>query len=229
MLDILGAWIQSTGTTVAAIGETIIVKGDDEESAKKGLTLVALGNGIEATGNSLQAVAREKILQPSEGKTLGIFGTWLQAAGNITNVVAANQLIQGMEEGLRLDILGDIFQSFGAASEAVAYTLEEETPYTPLLIGGNTFLSIGAFLEAVGEIYILNDQVELGDQLVAFGSYVETAGATIAALGLTKNFEVEQGIRPTPLTFNEAYSNKKYPSKIKLLMGIESILILILE
>jgi hypothetical protein len=176
-----GAWIQVLGTVIAAIGETILVK---EEHV--GFRLVSLGNGIEAAGNSLQAVWAEKVSVVSEGERLRITGGWIQAAGNLTNVRAAELQFSGEEiEGLHLDVIGDSVQSIGAALEAYGASIGNAT-FKNQLTAGNTIQSLGAVLEAIGETYILKEEREIGLEITAFGSYAQAAGAVIAAVALTK-------------------------------------------
>ncbi|WP_156509953.1 DUF6944 family repetitive protein [Rossellomorea aquimaris] len=184
LILLTGAWTQVVGTVIAAIGETLVVKGEP-----LGFRLVSIGNGFEATGNSLQGVAASKLSSGSEGETFRILGDWTQAAGNMTNVVAAELQFSGEElEGLRLDVIGDTVQSIGVAFEAYGASLSDEE-FSRLLTAGNTIQSLGAAIEATGETYILNDNKEKGLQITAFGSYAQAAGATIAAIALTKQFE----------------------------------------
>ncbi|WP_175986916.1 DUF6944 family repetitive protein [Bacillus sp. Marseille-Q1617] len=181
LMILTGAWIQVLGTVIAAIGETILVK---EEHA--GFRLVSIGNGFEAAGNSLQAAGAEKASDGSEGERLRITGDWFQAAGNVTNVRAAELQFSGEEiEGLSLDVIGDSVQSIGAAFEAYGASIGDAS-FKKLLTTGNTIQSLGAALEAIGETYVLKGERALGLQITAFGSYAQAAGATIAAVALTK-------------------------------------------
>ncbi len=188
LILITGAWTQVVGTVIAAIGETMVIQEERYSQEPFGFRLVSIGNGFEAAGNSLQAVGAEKLSDGSEGETLRIVGDWIQASGNVTNVVAAELQFAGREEeGLNLDILGDTSQSIGAAFEAYGATLTD-LEFSDLLAAGNTIQSLGAALEAVGELYILNENKEIGLQITAFGSYAQAAGATIAAIALTKQY-----------------------------------------
>ncbi|WP_335869554.1 DUF6944 family repetitive protein [Bacillus sp. 2205SS5-2] len=189
LLLVTGGWIQTFGTVVSASGETLIAKEEGESIEKLALKLVLLGNGMEAFGNSLQAIGLQKGRDVSQGKSLGILGSWLQAAGNSTNVVAAGLQINDLEEdGLKLDILGDSIQSIGAAFEAVSASMSD-SEFAQIQAYGNTLLSLGAAIEGIGETFVLRKQKKIGEQIQALGSYAEAAGATLSAIALTKEFE----------------------------------------
>lgn len=188
LILLTGVWTQVVGTVIAATGETMIIREERLNQEPVGLRLVSIGNGFEAAGNSLQAVGAEKLSDGSIGETYRIIGDWIQASGNVTNVYAAELQFSGKElEGLNLDIFGDTVQSIGAGLEAYGATLSTRA-YSQLLAYGNTLQSLGATLEAVGEVYILKERKDLGLQITTFGSYAQAAGATIAAIALTKQY-----------------------------------------
>ncbi|NMH70802.1 hypothetical protein HF072_18655 [Bacillus sp. RO3] len=189
LILITGAWTQVIGTVIAAIGETVIIQEErNKQEQPIGFRLVSIGNGIEATGNALQGVGAEKLSDGSFEETIRVIGDWIQASGNATNVVAAELQFAGRElEGLNLDVLGDTVQSIGAGLEAYGATLETRE-FSDLLAAGNTLQSLGAAIEAIGEVYILKEKKDIGLQITAFGSYAQAAGATIAAIALTKQF-----------------------------------------
>lgn len=188
LILITGVWTQVVGTVIAAIGETMIIREERLDQEPLGFRLVSIGNGIEAAGNSLQAVGAEKLSDGSKGETYRVVGDWIQASGNVTNVYAAELQFAGRElEGLNLDISGDTVQSIGAGLEAYGASLSTRA-YSNLLVAGNTIQSLGAALEAVGELYILKKMKDIGLQVTTFGSYAQAAGATIAAIALTKQY-----------------------------------------
>jgi hypothetical protein len=188
LILITGVWTQVVGTVIAAIGETMIIQEERLDQEPVGFRLVSIGNGFEAAGNSLQAVGAEKLSDGSIGETYRMIGDWMQASGNVTNVIAAEIQFSGEElEGLNLDIFGDTVQSVGAGLEAFGATLSTRA-YSKLLAAGNTIQSLGAALEAIGEVYILKEMKDTGLQISAFGSYAQAAGATIAAIALTKEY-----------------------------------------
>jgi hypothetical protein len=186
LILITGVWTQVVGTVIAAIGETMIIQEERLNQEPVGFRLVSIGNGLEAVGNSFQAVGAEKLSDGSIGETYRIVGDWIQASGNVTNVLAAELEFSGEElAGLNLDIFGDVVQSAGAGLEAYGATLSTRA-YSNLLAAGNTIQSLGAALEAVGETFILKGMRGLGLQITTFGSYAQAAGATIAAIAITK-------------------------------------------
>ncbi|OXS64355.1 hypothetical protein B0G93_101241 [Bacillus sp. V-88] len=188
LILITGVWTQVVGTVIAAIGETMIIQEERLNQEPIGFRLVSIGNGFEAVGNSLQAVGAEKLSDGSIGETYRIIGDWIQASGNVTNVLAAELEFSGEElAGLNLDVFGDVVQSVGAGLEAYGATLSTRA-YSDLLASGNTIQSLGAALEAVGETFILKGMRGLGLQITTFGSYAQAAGATIAAIALTKQY-----------------------------------------
>ncbi|WP_270181342.1 DUF6944 family repetitive protein [Alkalihalobacillus sp. CinArs1] len=186
-LIVSGAWIQTIGAAVAAIGNTIAAMDRSEEDERVSSELYILGNAVEATGNSLQAVGQTKI-QESEEETLGIVGDWFQAAGNIANVVGGTIVLNDdVEEGLSIDILGDVIQSIGASFEAHSSSLLD-SDYAALIAAGQRVQSISVAIEAIGLVYIMKGKDKVGQQLIAIGSYGQTAGAALSAIGYTKEY-----------------------------------------
>ncbi|MGM7703546.1 DUF6944 family repetitive protein [Pseudalkalibacillus sp. Hm43] len=184
LLEVAGVWIQALGTFINASGQTVIVLEKDENNVE-GNSLALIGNGVEAFGNSLQAIGKTNT-EPENSD--GILGAWLQSAGNITNSYAAYQIIRGFEiEGLFLDLFGDSIQSIGAFLESLSH-LEGELIEAELASRGQLLQSFGGILEAIGVLYILKDNMAEGIQIQAFGSYAQTAGATLTAIAITKDF-----------------------------------------
>ncbi len=184
LLEVAGAWIQALGTFINASGQTVIVLEKDENNVE-GNSLALIGNGVEAFGNSLQAIGKTEI-EPENGD--GILGAWLQSAGNITNSYASYQIIRGYEtDGLYLDLFGDSIQSIGAFLESLSH-LEGDLTEAELASKGQMLQSLGAILEAIGILYILKNNLAEGIQIQAFGSYAQTAGATLTAIAITKDF-----------------------------------------
>lgn len=191
LLETAGGWIQAGGAAIVSVGGTTLASTSEDSSVEKGLKLVALGNGIEASGNALQAIGREKA-SFEKRTTLTILGAWLQAAGNITNVAAALLILDEEEEnGFKLDVVGDSVQFLGALSETAGLRSSEETPFLKTLVSGNFIQSFGLLIEAIGALYNVKGQIKLGERIKAIGNYIQTAGVTIAAIGLTEKLESE--------------------------------------
>ncbi|MGB8000153.1 MAG: hypothetical protein WCF60_08720 [Anaerobacillus sp.] len=192
LIILSGAWIQAIGAGVASIGDTIVAieaKGTVAEDI--GGDLYAIGNAIEATGNSLQAVGRANLQGDSQEKTLGILGSWLQAAGNISNVIGGSQALSlDDEEGLNIDIIGDVIQTIGAGFEAQGSSLSQST-YARLITKGQTIQTYALSIETIGLLYIKKKRVRLGEQILAMGSYAQTAGSVLEAIGYTKEFKLK--------------------------------------
>jgi hypothetical protein len=115
-LLVAGAVVVLLGTLSTAFGQTNFTLTSLEDWRR----FIVKGNGIEAFGNSLQAIARD---QEDEDRgveqTQGITGSWLQAGGNAANALATNIELSGMgNEGQKLNIFGSGIQAFGAALEA---------------------------------------------------------------------------------------------------------------
>ncbi|WP_349409168.1 DUF6944 family repetitive protein [Pseudalkalibacillus sp. SCS-8] len=183
-LEAAGTWIQTLGTFINASGQTIIVLQNNENSFE-GNALALTGNSVEAFGNSVQAIGKTK---QEDSQVDGILGAWFQAGGNITNAKASYLMIRGFEEdGLRLDVIGDSIQSIGAFFEA-ASSSTDHSEFADLASKGQLLQSFGAMIEAIGVLYILNDEMEEGIQIQAFGSYAQLAGATITAIAFTKEW-----------------------------------------
>ncbi|WP_408962620.1 DUF6944 family repetitive protein [Guptibacillus hwajinpoensis] len=187
-LILSGAWIQTIGAAIASIGNTIVASNEADSLMEDiGGDLYVIGNGVEATGNSLQAIGRSS-LTSNENETFGTLGAWLQSAGNIANVLGGSGIVTGTdEEALNIDIMGDIIQSAGAAFEAKSSSISEAF-YAELITTGQTIQSFAIAIEAIGLLYVKNGNKKMGQQILAIGSYGQTAGAAIAAIGFTKEY-----------------------------------------
>ncbi|MDM5312177.1 DUF6944 family repetitive protein [Peribacillus frigoritolerans] len=193
-LLISGAWLLGIGTLVGAIGQTR----QTLTSTDLGKDLVLKGNGIEAVGNSLQAIGRSKMLNPENERTetYFIFGSWLEAIGNIADAVGIGMQLSGsVEEGIRTDALGSGIQGLGAAIEAIGASLTEESISRSFEIKGNGLIAAGSFLESVGNIFILNEKVRMGEHILLLGSWTQVFGAfiLIEAFSLGPEPEPEKG------------------------------------
>jgi hypothetical protein len=187
-LLISGAWLLGVGTLIDTIGQTQQTRTHSDS----GKDLIIKGNGIEAFGNSLQAIGRTKLLKSERelSQIYAIFGAWLEAAGNTSNSVGVSIDMNGAEEeGIKIDTLGSGVQGLGAAFEAIGSSLEDDSSYRTLAITGNSFTSLGSFLEAIGNIYVINEKNVMGDQILLVGSWIQFIGAMILINSITLEVE----------------------------------------
>jgi len=170
-----GAWFLLFGTVTSAVG----VSCKHLVSMDFGRRLFAKGNAIEAFGNSLQAVGREKSysVEKKENILKIMIGSWIQAAGNSTNTFATNLEIQGLEEeGHKLNAVGSVIQTIGASLEALGAS-EETGYYAKFEVYGNELIGLGALIDGIGNVALLNDKDILGEQLLMFGSWIQVIGS----------------------------------------------------
>ena len=189
-LLLTGALILAAGTITAAIGQTQQSFTESDE----GKSLVLRGNVAEAFGNSLQAVARTKFEgnQTDASRTFSILGSWLEAGGNVGNAIGMNlELTVSEEEGMVVDALGSGIQGVGASFDALGASLTEEVQTKPLEISGNIFFALGAFLESIGNLYLLNGQVDTGEMIMFAGSWIQVMGALVLVTAFTIALETE--------------------------------------
>jgi hypothetical protein len=183
-LILAGAIIITIGTILSAVGQTkvTICKNSD------GLSLVSKGNGVEAFGNVLQAIGRSKSDDPEK---LSIIGSWLQAVGNSTNSLASEiQLNDSGPEPIRLNALGSGVQALGAKIEAIAVEYEKNH-LKNLEVTGLELISLGSFLDAIGNLFLLRELDKKGDFISLIGSWTQVAGASIGVYVATHVEDVE--------------------------------------
>ncbi|MCA0990552.1 hypothetical protein LCL91_04580 [Alkalihalobacillus hwajinpoensis] len=189
---LIGAWIQVLGAGIVSIGNTLVAMGEEGELIDEvGGDLYAIGNAIEATGDSLQAIGRTNLSGGKQEEMLGILGSWLQAAGNASNVVGGAQAISLDEnEGLTIDIIGGLVQTIGAGFEAQGSSLSQSA-YARLITTGLTIQTYALSIETIGLLFIKRKRIKLGEKILALGSYAQTAGTIIAAIGYSKEFQIK--------------------------------------
>ncbi|WP_373560778.1 DUF6944 family repetitive protein [Bacillus sp. es.036] len=189
---LIGAWIQVLGAGIVSIGNTLVaLEKKGELIDEVGGDLYAIGNAIEATGDSLQAIGRTNLSRGKQEEMLGILGSWLQAAGNASNVVGGSQALSlDQDEGLSIDIIGGVVQTIGAGFEAQGSSLSQSA-YARLITTGLTIQTYALSIETIGLLFIKRKRVKLGEKILALGSYAQTAGAIIAAIGYSKEFQIK--------------------------------------
>ncbi|MFD4706075.1 DUF6944 family repetitive protein [Gottfriedia sp. NPDC058432] len=196
-LPLIGAYFLLFGTSTAAVGisSTKII------SENFGRSLFAKGNAIEAFGNSIQAIGREKLYKRAkeenekeiEFELMMMIGAWIQAIGNGTNTFATHLEIEGMErEGFRLNALGGVIQSIGAQIETTA-AYSEGTQLDKIEAYGNQLIGLGALIDGIANAALLRDKIILGEDLLLVGSWVQVFGAILIIYALrNKRSEYEK-------------------------------------
>ncbi|MGD6831158.1 DUF6944 family repetitive protein [Sutcliffiella halmapala] len=178
-LLVAGAVVVLAGTLFTAYGQTNFTVTSMEDWKR----FIIKGNGIEAFGNSLQAIARDRqSVQGGEEKTQGITGSWLQAGGNATNATATYLELDGeLTEGQKLNVFGSGIQSFGAALEANATLVLMENDLEGLGYGA---ISLGALLDSIGTLFALKGSEQRGNHILMIASWIQVIGAILVILGL---------------------------------------------
>ena len=170
---LFGSWVQATGTTVSAVGNTPSVSSDKELLSN----LALWGNVLQATGNALIADSIEK---PSLSK----IGNQVQSIGNLTIIVkfliVVNEEIQN-----ELNIKGNLLQAVGGGASLADALNEEITMESFYDIYGNLLQVIGNSMQAISGI---NKSKGADDELInTIGSWIQAIGANISALGTLEN------------------------------------------
>lgn len=178
-----GSFLLALGALIAAIGET--GASPDEDINKK---LIRDGNAVQAVANTLQGVGRLKLSdEPEEDMNgLGIIGTFVQASGNTINSIATNEERENPSPDVtRLNTWGSVIQSIGAALETAGVEKTEESATPNLEVVGNSLITLGATLDAIG--ILTSDEKEKQKRiLLATGGWVEFFGAVIVAYAINK-------------------------------------------
>ncbi|WP_154663109.1 DUF6944 family repetitive protein [Bacillus massiliigorillae] len=183
-LELSGGWFVLAGTIITALGETK----DFVQETEEGKPAVVTGSAVEAFGNSLQAIGLAKVYEVERlpPYLTGSVGCWLQAVGNTTNAVATQIEIQGEEEeGESLNALGSGVQAYGAYLEAVGNSGLPPFIMQETLITGNSLIAIGSTLDAIGQIYLLQDKEEAGEILIVAGAWIQVVGAALEVYAIS--------------------------------------------
>ncbi|GAE24398.1 hypothetical protein JCM9140_317 [Halalkalibacter wakoensis JCM 9140] len=168
-----GAWLDAIGTLISATAEMRALAGLDEINNK----LITIGEGLQAVGTLLIGTV-------TTDDPLNFTGNWIDGAGAATSALAAYIQDVGdenMVDGLRLGILGDVFQSMGASISSLADHLMGEEGYAI----GNALQGLGAGLEAIGGVYDLKGREE-GQIITTIGAILQALGSNINAVIITR-------------------------------------------
>nr|WP_263326663.1 hypothetical protein [Neobacillus sp. Marseille-Q6967] len=197
--ELFGAWVQATGTVIAAIGSTPSRTLSHE--VRESLNI--WGNALQAAGNALIADAQETF-------SLEKLGNGVQAIGNST-VIAGIVNEFNEETKQRLEINGNWLQAFGGSIALPEDLVSEPSTIRTLNISGNVLQIIGNSMQAIGGTRELkqilrenndrykgykesneNDKQVQDKSLEINGSWIQAVGSVISAIAQTKENEVGQ-------------------------------------
>ncbi|WP_221567441.1 hypothetical protein [Alkalihalobacillus sp. TS-13] len=173
-----GAWIQAVGTVAATIGSTPAFY--FPQIISKELRIV--GNALQALGNAMEAAGESTI-------SLETTGNKIQALGNLTVIYGIVADIPYVKKQ-QFEIAGNWLQAFGALLAVIDELKEVRTELLSII--GNTLQSWGNSMQAVGGILELRGDHVTGQNLDVNGSWIQAAGAVIAALGQSQE-EIRNG------------------------------------
>lgn len=176
---LIGAWLDAVGTIISAYGELRALAGFNNINSK----LVAIGEGLQAIGTLLVGTV-------TTDDPLNFAGNWIDGVGaGVAGVGAYMQYLdpENGDDGVLLEVIGDVFQSMGAAISSYADRLAGEEGYAV----GNAIQALGAGLEAVGGAYELNDREEEGQSITTIGAIIQAIGSNLNAILLTKELREE--------------------------------------
>jgi hypothetical protein len=177
--ELFGAWVQASGTTLAAIGSTPLKIFSESQLTSLNLW----GNELQALGNALIADSEDRF-------TMEKIGNQIQAAGNIT-VIAGIILPLDDVTGQELDIKGNLMQALGGSAALKDTFAEERSLDTLYLLYGNLLQIIGNSMQAISGILELRGRE--GGKINTAGSWIQAKGSIIQAAGTTKDFLDENG------------------------------------
>ncbi|SES64824.1 hypothetical protein SAMN05216389_101241 [Oceanobacillus limi] len=170
---VTGAWIDAAGTIIAAIASNRAF----EESPSISNKLTAVGDGLQAVGTAFMASV-------TTDNHLSFTGNWIDTIGAAATSLA--EYMQGLDETvdadfIRLEVLGESFQSIGASMSSFAsYLLGEKE-----LAIGNALQGLGAGLEAIGSVHELKGN-QAGQIIGAIGAILQAIGSNYYAVVVTK-------------------------------------------
>lgn len=193
MDEIIGAWIDATGTVVASLGISPFFTDIDfdgtflnskfmsEESAENLVTYLGQwGNIMQASGNGIEALGNDSLL--------GTIGNEIGASGNL-GVLYSLQSDLPKDEVYTLIIIGNLMQGYGAYLAGMSEL--EDVPNRAVLLSayGNFTQTLGNSLQAYGGYELLQGLTVSGNIYIFIGSWIQTVGAIVAAIGTTLESE----------------------------------------
>lgn len=177
--ELFGAWIQATGTTLAAIGSTPLKIFTENELTSLNLW----GNELQALGNALIADSEHYF-------TMEKIGNIIQSAGNLT-VIAGIVLALDHETELKLDIKGNLTQALGGSAVLKDNLAMEHSAESLYHLYGNLLQIIGNSMQAISGIIELKGGE--GKKINTAGSWIQATGSIIEAVGSTIDYMDETG------------------------------------
>ncbi|WP_416151773.1 DUF6944 family repetitive protein [Salipaludibacillus sp. HK11] len=174
--QVSGAWIVAIGTLISAFGATRELVGLND-----------INNRIATIGEGMQAVGAMLIGTVATESSLEFAGNWIDGIGAGTSSFATylqDTSEETGEGGIRLEVLGNLFQSMGASLSALSNYNEGE----PIYFKANVLQALGAGLEAIGALYELNEKAVQGQPITAIGAILQASGANLNVVYITKEF-----------------------------------------
>lgn len=189
MDEIIGAWIDATGTVVASLGISPFFTDIDFDGTFLGSKLInkqeaedlvtylgQWGNILQASGNGIEVLGNDS--------SLGRIGNEIGASGNLA-VLYSLQPDLLKNDVYKFIIIGNILQGYGAYLAGVS-ELDDPTSNAVLLSAyGNFTQTLGNSLQAYGGYELLQGFTVSGNIYIFIGSWIQTAGAIVAAIGTT--------------------------------------------
>ncbi|MFS0658229.1 hypothetical protein AB1L07_05245 [Niallia alba] len=194
-LLIIGSYLLVTGTFLSAVGESSI-DADDRVNIRR----IRDGNFIQAIANSFHGVGRTLRYEKEEElvSRLEIIGAYVQVGGNSLNYAAANASIPNPTplnpEVVKLDALGSVVQSIGAAIEVAGVVFEENGSLYENKAFGNLLISIGTLIDAIA-IITPEEKEKPRRILLATGGWIEFTGSVIEAYAIIQNINEKKATK----------------------------------
>ncbi|MBU8908846.1 DUF6944 family repetitive protein [Desertibacillus haloalkaliphilus] len=174
-----GAWLDAIGTIVSAIAEGRELAGIQNSNE----LLVTIGEGLQAVGSLLiGTVATDNVLD--------FTGNWIDGVGASASSLGAylQAFDENGDDNIRLEALGDTFQSMGSSISAAADHFEGEHDYAI----GNATQALGAGLEAIAGVFRLNERGEEAQPISTIGAVLQAIGSNFNAILYTNELREQQ-------------------------------------
>ena len=178
MDEIVGAWIDATGTVVASLGISPFFTDIDfdgtflgsnfltEEEAQNLVTdLGQWGNILQASGNGIEALGNDSLL--------GTIGNEIGASGNLAVLYSLQSELE-KDEVYQLIIVGNLLQGYGAYLAGISELKESNNPAELLSAYGNFTQTFGNSLQAYGGYELLQGFKIRGNIYIFIGSWIQT-------------------------------------------------------